>query len=139
MDFEFVSQNWILFLALALILTLIIIEPMRQKSMGIKMLSALRVPQVVNHESATVVDVCKPEEFAASHIPDAINIPLSEIADASKKLKKVKDKPIILSCRTGSRANKAARQLAKQGFETIYVLSGGLAAWQKENLPVSQT
>ncbi len=138
MDFEFISQNWILFLALALILILIVIEPMRQKSMGIKMISALRVPQIVNHESATVVDVCKPDEYAAGHIPDAINLPLSEIAEASEKLKKVKDKPIILSCRTGSRANKAAGKLSKQGFEDIYVLSGGLAAWQKENLPVSK-
>ncbi len=138
MDVEFISQNWVLFLALALIMTLIVLEPMRQSSLGIKKISPLRVPQVMNHESATVVDVSKTEEFAAGHILDAINLPLSQFAEASETLAKHKDKPIILTCRTGSRANSAATKLAKQGFNDIYVLTGGIAAWQKENLPVSQ-
>ncbi|MFT5260865.1 MAG: rhodanese-related sulfurtransferase [Saprospiraceae bacterium] len=138
MDIEFFSQNWILFLALAMICTLIIMEPMRQKALGVKMVNALRVPQIMNHDSAKVVDVSKAADFAAGHIPDAINLPMDQISEASEKLAKFKDKPIILTCRTGSRANAAAAKLAKQGFSDLYVLSGGFAAWQKEKLPVKK-
>lgn len=138
MDFEFIAQNWILFLALALICTLIILEPMRQKSLGIKAINALRVPQMMNHQAAKVIDVSKTDVFAAGHIPGAMNLPVAEISTAAEKLAKFKDKPIILTCRTGSRANAAAAKLAKQGFNDLYVLSGGFAAWQKEKLPVTQ-
>lgn len=139
MDLEFLAQNWHLFLALIVILALLILEPWLLKLSGIKMIGPLRVSQLVNHESATVLDVCTHKEFSDGHIPDAVNVPLSELAkQAEDKLGKHKDKPVIISCRTGNRAKGAARKLVRAGFRDIYILSGGNSAWQKENLPISK-
>ena len=139
MDIEFLSQNWHLFLTLAFILALLFLEPYLLKLSGIKSVGPLRVTQLVNHDSAQVVDVCTDKEFSEGHIPDAVSLPLSSLkADADKKLAKSKDKPVIVSCRSGNRAKSAAKKLSKLGFKDIYILSGGNAAWQKENLPMSK-
>ena len=139
MDLEFLAQNWHLILTLIVVLALLIFEPWLLKLSGIKMIGPLRVTQLVNHDSAMVVDVCTRKEFSEGHIPDALNLPLSDLAkEAENKLGKNKEKPVIISCRTGSRAKGAARKLARAGFRDIYILSGGNAAWQKENLPISK-
>lgn len=139
MDIEFLSQNWHLILALFVIIGLLVFEPYLLKLSGIKTIGPLRVTQLVNHQSAVVVDVCTQKEFTQGHIPDALNLPLSDISrDAEQKLAKSRDNPVIISCRSGNRAKGAARKLVKLGFKDIYILSGGNAAWQKENLPISK-
>ncbi len=138
MDVEFLSQNWYLILTLVVILALLVLEPVLLKAAGINPIAPLRVTQLVNRESAAVLDVSSAKEFAMGHIPDAINVPFAEISKASEKLNKHLDKPVIVSCRSGSRAKGAAKKLSKQGFKTIYILSGGNVAWQKENLPMSK-
>ena len=139
MDLEFLIQNWYLILTLIVVLALLIFEPQLLKLSGIKMIGPLRVTQLVNHDSAMVVDVCTRKEFSEGHIPEALNVPLSDLAkEAEGKLGKNKDKPVIVSCRSGSRAKGAARKLVRAGFKDIYILSGGNMAWQKENLPVSK-
>ena len=139
MDIEFLSQNWHLILALVVILALLFLEPQLLKLSGIKPVGPLRVTQLVNRDSAIILDVCTHKEFGEGHIPDAINVPLSDIPGGlGKKLTKSKDKPVIISCRSGNRAKSAARKLNKQGFKDIYILSGGNMAWQKENLPMSK-
>lgn len=139
MDIEFLSQNWHLILTLVVVLALLFLEPYLLKLSGIKPIGPLRVTQLVNHESAMVLDVCTPKEFSQGHIPEAINVPLSNISgELDKKVAKSKDKPVIVSCRSGNRAKGAARKLGKLGFKDIYILTGGNAAWQKENLPMSK-
>ena len=138
MDIEFLSQNWHLILTLVFILGLLVLEPYLLKMSGIKTVAPLRVTQLVNHDSALVLDVCTDKEFAEGHIPDAVNLPLSRLSsEADKTLEKSKDKPVIISCRSGNRAKSAAKKLSKLGFKDIYILSGGNAAWKKENLPMS--
>jgi len=137
-DIEFLSQNWHLILTLVFILGLLVLEPYLLKMSGIKTVAPLRVTQLVNHDSALVLDVCTDKEFAEGHIPDAVNLPLSRLSsEADKTLEKSKDKPVIISCRSGNRAKSAAKKLSKLGFKDIYILSGGNAAWKKENLPMS--
>lgn len=139
MDIEFLSQNWHLILTLVVILALLFLEPYLLKLSGIKMVGPLRVTQLVNHDSAMILDVCTRKEFSEGHIPDALNVPLSDLAnEAGGKLGKEKGRPVIISCRTGNRAKGAAKKLARLGFKDIYILRGGNAAWQKENLPISK-
>jgi rhodanese-related sulfurtransferase len=138
-DLEFLSQNWHLVLTLVAILALLLFEPYLLKLSGIKSVGPLRVTHLVNRESATVLDVCTNKEFNQGHIPDAVNLPLSDIgSQAESKLVKAKEKPVIISCRSGNRAKSAAKKLSKLGFKDLYILSGGNAAWQKENLPMSK-
>jgi len=137
-DLDFLIQNWYLILTLIIILALLLLEPYLLKLSGIKSVGPLGVTQLVNHQSAAIVDVCTTKEFNAAHIPDAINVPLSEMASQADKIGRDKDKPVIISCRSGSRAKSAAKKLSKQGFKDLYILTGGNTAWEKENLPMKR-
>ena len=46
--------------------------------------------------------------------------------------------PILIVDQNGLAANSIAKKLADNGFKKVHVLSGGLAAWQKENFPLAQ-
>lgn len=138
MDIDFITQNWMLFAALAVILVLLAVDPLLRRASGIKPVSALQLPLLISHEDAVVVDVCEPAEFRKGHIPDSINLPVSEIKQSMDRLEKYRDKPVVLSCRSGSRANRVASILRRNNFKNIYVLSGGMLSWEKENLPVER-
>tara|TARA_B100001079_G_C16381259_1_gene502160 strand:- start:980 stop:1402 length:423 start_codon:yes stop_codon:yes gene_type:complete len=140
MDLDFIANNWHLFAALIVISLLIGIDTMRRGGAGANQVSAVQLPQLINQENAVVVDVCPPEEFRKGHIPAAINIPVDQIKEQLGQLEKFrkKDRPIVLSCRSGQRASRAAAVLRKNEFERVYTLSGGLAAWEKENLPLER-
>lgn len=85
-----------------------------------------------------LVDVCEPNEYREGHIPRAVNVPLSQLKERLGELEKYKQRPIVLSCRSGNRSLKAAIMLKRQGFTKVYSLAGGLLAWQRENLPVEK-
>ncbi|MBT4404174.1 MAG: rhodanese-like domain-containing protein [Acidiferrobacteraceae bacterium] len=140
MDLDFIANNWHLFAALIVISLLIGIDTMRRGGAGANQVSAVQLPQLINQENAVVVDVCQPEEFRKGHIPAAINIPVEQIKEQLGQLEKFrkKDRPIVLSCRSGQRASRAAAVLRKNEFKRVYTLSGGLAAWEKENLPLER-
>ena len=140
MDLDFIANNWHLFAALIAISLLIGIDTMRRGGASANQVSAVQLPQLINQENAVVVDVCQPEEFRKGHIPAAINIPVEQIKEQLGQLEKFrkKDRPIVLSCRSGQRASRAAAVLRKNEFKRVYTLSGGLAAWEKENLPLER-
>lgn len=80
---------------------------------------------------AVVVDVRTREEYREGHIPGAKNLPLHRLDDLAKRNLPQKDQPIILYCRSGSRANQALRLLKKLGYTQLYNL-GGIGRWHGE-------
>ncbi|HEY5682667.1 MAG TPA: rhodanese-like domain-containing protein [Sulfuricaulis sp.] len=135
---QFVVENWYLFVALGVILFLLLSGPISQQMYGIKNANAAQTVQLLNRENGVVVDVCEPKEFSAGHIPNAVNLPLSPLKNRLPDLQKYKDKPIIVSCRSGNRSLKGAVILRKHGFATVYTLAGGLLGWERDNLPVEK-
>lgn len=137
---EFISQNWYLFIALIAILAMLALDPLRRKSSGIKPVTAVELPQLMNHEGAVVLDVGEPTEFKKGHIPKALNVPISQLSNDLGRLEKYRNKgtPIVLSSRTNQQANRAAAILKKHSFSNLYTLSGGLGSWEKENLPLER-
>jgi len=74
---------------------------------------------------ATLVDVRSPEEFAEKHVDGARNIPVGDIESRLSELPK--DHPVVVYCRSGMRAARAASALRAAGF-TAYNM-GGVDAW----------
>ena len=89
-----------------------------------------------SRQNAVIVDVNEADKFKNGHISHAINLPFGNFVNSIGKLKKHKTKPIVLICETGAQSKKAAPLLKKNEFADVYVLSGGLAAWRKDNLPL---
>jgi rhodanese-related sulfurtransferase len=100
--------------------------------------SALQVTQMINRGKTAVIDVRTAEEFAGGHLRDAKNIPLADLAGRIGELDKSRTKTVVLVCQAGARSDKAARQLTAAGFDDVYGLDGGMAAWQAAGLPVTK-
>ena len=81
-----------------------------------------------------VLDVRTAEEYAAGHIPGALNIPFDQVA---KRISEV-DAPhgVALYCLMGPRARLGESALLGAGYTSVLHLEGGLAAWQAAGLPV---
>jgi rhodanese-related sulfurtransferase len=135
MPLEFIANNWYLFVALVVVLGLLLLEPIRQHASGLRKVSPLEMPQVTR-DASVIVDVSEPDEYKKGHIPNAVNMTLKTMQSGLGKLEKQKKKTMVVVCRSGNKAPAAARFLLKSGFEKTYVLTGGMMAWQKENLPV---
>jgi NADPH-dependent 2,4-dienoyl-CoA reductase/sulfur reductase-like enzyme/rhodanese-related sulfurtransferase len=81
----------------------------------------------VGRTDALLLDVREPEEFARGHIPDAINLPLSQMRERYGELPTNRD--IWVYCGVGQRSYFASRFLAQHGCRTR-TLSGGYATYQ---------
>jgi rhodanese-related sulfurtransferase len=101
--------------------------------------TALQATQMMNRGKATaVIDVRSSDEFAAGHLRDAKSIPLADLGNRIGELDKTKTKTVIVVCQSGARADKAARQFKAAGFEDVYTLDGGIAAWTAAGLPLTK-
>jgi len=99
---------------------------------------ALEVVQLINRRDAVVIDMRESAEYAAGHIANARHIPPAQFADHLKTLEKFKSRPIIVSCRSGSRAASAIDVLRKNGFNEVFMLRGGIPAWQQAGMPLEK-
>ncbi len=85
----------------------------------------------------TVLDVRPPEEFAAGHLPGAVNIPLKELEQRVQELPH--NQEIVAYCRGPYcvLAYEAVAQLRKQGFSARR-MEEGFPEWRLAGLPVEQ-
>ena len=79
------------------------------------------------------------EKFNLGHIPNAINIPFSELSNTMDKLKKESNKTILVYCNSGNSSGKAMKFLSQKEFVSVMSIEGGFSEWTKSQLPVSQT
>jgi rhodanese-related sulfurtransferase len=81
-------------------------------------------------EELHLVDVREPYENADFNI-GGILLPLGEIRGMQiDEIEDLKDKEVILYCRSGNRSAQAAMFLETMGFENTKNLVGGVLAWQ---------
>ena len=93
---------------------------------------------MINQGKTLILDVREPAEFGAGHVRDAKNIPLKELNKRVAELEKFKSKTVIVVCSSGVQSSKATSQLKVAGFNEVFSLSGGLAAWQAQGLPTTK-
>ena len=78
-----------------------------------------------------ILDVRRPDEFAAGHIPNAINVANETIGMAEIPELPDKDQLIMVYCRSGRRSKEASEKLVKLGYTNI-VEFGGILDWKGE-------
>ena len=78
-----------------------------------------------------ILDVRRADEFAAGHIPGAINVANESIGTAEIPELPDKDQLIMVYCRSGRRSIEAAEKLMKLGYTNI-VEFGGILDWTGE-------
>ena len=113
-------------------------ELSRFSGAGGAQVGTLEATRLMNQGVCLILDVRDAKEFAAGHLPRARHIPLGELAGRLGEIGKFKEKPVIVTDRTGARSGAACRLLRKSGFNNVYQLKGGVAAWQQASLPVEK-
>lgn len=83
----------------------------------------------------TTLDVRSEEEFTSGHVPGAINVPHNQIEAHLNQIQHLKDKPVLIYCRSGRRAAMAETTLTALGFTQIYHLEGDMQGWSRNQLP----
>lgn len=97
---------------------------------------ALLARQQKGDPALFVLDVRTPEEFAAGHVPGAVNIPHEQVAARAADVPK--DKDVVIYCRSGRRSALAAEALAAKGYTRLGHLDGDMLAWEAKGLPVER-
>ncbi|MBE6698829.1 MAG: rhodanese-like domain-containing protein [Ruminococcaceae bacterium] len=78
-----------------------------------------------------ILDVRRPDEFAAGHIPNAVNVPNESIGTDEISELPNKEQLIMVYCRSGRRSKEASEKLVKLGYTNI-VEFGGILDWKGE-------
>lgn len=78
-----------------------------------------------------ILDVRRSDEFAAGHIPNAINVDSETIGTAEIPELPDKNQLIMVYCRSGRRSKEASEKLVKLGYTNI-VEFGGILDWKGE-------
>ena len=112
--------------------------PLVRGGMGGPSVDTLQATLLMNQQDALVVDVREPAEFEAGHIIGARNMPLSQINARAADLKKNKGKPVVVCCESGTRSGAAVAAFRKHGYEKVFSLNGGIAAWKQAGLPTEK-
>ena len=78
-----------------------------------------------------ILDVRTQEEYDTGHIPGAILIPNTEIADRAEQELPNKDQLLLVYCRSGNRSKQASLILVELGYTNIREF-GGINDWPYE-------
>lgn len=100
-------------------------------------ITAAELAERVKSNHLKLVDVREPHELEISALPNAVNIPLGQLAARLSELDSAED--MVLFCKSGSRSARALELLVSAGFRKVKNLKGGINAWAREvdtNLPV---
>jgi rhodanese-related sulfurtransferase len=93
---------------------------------------------LINRESPLLVDLSARADFEKAHVPSARHVAMSQFDPEHKDLAKAKELPVVLIDKDGRSLDKPAQRLVKAGFAKVYVLGGGVFAWQQAQLPVAK-
>jgi rhodanese-related sulfurtransferase len=89
------------------------------------------VDMMAQESGYIILDVRRPDEFAAGHIPGAINVANETIGTDEIPELPNKDQLIMVYCRSGRRSKEASEKLVKLGYTNI-VEFGGILDWKGE-------
>ncbi len=85
-----------------------------------------------------LLDVREPAEFAAGHLPGAVNIPRGVVEfqiGAHPTFASAQAEPILVYCLSGGRSALAVENLQKLGYTGTVSLAGGYKGWTEAGLP----
>lgn len=131
--FEFIGNHFIL---VSIFLFLLVAFFVNEGKQGGAAISTNNLVSLVNREDAVVLDLRDSKDYGAGHIAGALNIPYGSIDSRLGEIESHKQKPVVLVCKMGQHSGAIGKKLRAQGFENVRRLSGGMAEWSANSLPV---
>ncbi len=82
-------------------------------------------------DAPVMIDVREPYEWEVQHLDNVKKIQLNQLPMKLDELTDVKDKEVVMICRSGNRSGRATEFLKQQGFANVRNLKGGMKAWKE--------
>jgi adenylyltransferase/sulfurtransferase len=82
---------------------------------------------------AQLIDVREPWEWAISHIPGAVLIPMGDIPARTSEIDP--NRPVVVHCAVGARSAKVVETLLRAGYTRVFNLAGGILEWANRQFP----
>jgi rhodanese-related sulfurtransferase len=105
---------------------------------SINVLSVKNFEKKAAKKNVVLIDVRPPEEVAEGHLAGSMNINfLGE--NFSQEIEVLnKNNTYLIYCRTGNKSRKATDLMEKAGFKHVYMLDGGITAWDQAGKPIEK-
>jgi rhodanese-related sulfurtransferase len=89
-------------------------------------------------QAPRLVDLRTPVEFAAAHVPGAVNVPVKELEKRLDEVRPAKGQDLVIYCLDGNRTREAEPVLYSHDIDNFYHLKGSLEGWLQKNYPVEK-
>ncbi|WP_457640342.1 rhodanese-like domain-containing protein [Persephonella sp.] len=104
-------------------------------SFAFENISAEQFSKLIKKKDVIILDVRTPEEYAKDgHIKGSNLIPVQVFRYIY--LAGLKDKEVLVYCRSGNRSVTASKMLEQMGVKKVYNLKGGIIEWKSKGFPV---
>jgi rhodanese-related sulfurtransferase len=107
---------------------------------GIRFITLAEAEDLFARAGAVFIDSRSREEFAAGHVPGALNIPLEESKQglSGANLPYPQGQTLVVYCEGGDcqTSLSLAKLIHEQGFRDIRIFTGGWTGWSAAGLPV---
>lgn len=96
-----------------------------------KQMSAIQLDEFLqeNTQDTVLIDVRETHELANGMLENAQHIPMNSFPAQIGELESVKDRSIVLICRSGQRSAQVGQYLEQLGFSDVINLQDGMNAW----------
>jgi rhodanese-related sulfurtransferase len=134
---EFTANHLLLVGGFVAVLVLLVWTEVARRVRGVAELSPAQAVPWINDPNAVIVDISPVADFNRGHIVNARNLQASRLANPDAEILKLKDRKLLVVCKTGQTAASAAQNLRKLGAAEVAVLKGGMAQWRSDQFPVT--
>ncbi len=135
---EFVAENLFLVLMFAGLTVFLLATLVGRFTRGYRELTPAELTLMMNRENALVIDMSPIADYQKAHIPGSRHVAPSQFDPENKDLAKVRERPVVVVCRSGTTCGGAAKRLVKAGFSSVHTLGGGIQQWQAAELPLTR-
>ena len=134
---EFTANHPLLVAGFMAVLILLIWTEATRRLRGVAELSPAQAVPWINDPNAVIVDISPVADFNRGHIVNARHVQASRLANPDAEILKLKDRKLLVVCKSGQSAAAAAQSLRKLGAAEVAILKGGMAQWRSDQFPVT--
>jgi rhodanese-related sulfurtransferase len=135
---QFVNNHLVLCLLFVVLVVALIVTQIMVLLRKYKELTPAGLTQLINRDNPLLIDLSAIADFEKMHVPGAKHVAMSQFDPEHKDLVKARELPVVVMDKDGRNSERAAQRLVKAGFTRVYLLGGGVLAWQQAQLPVAK-
>ena len=135
---SFLGQNIIWVIILLLLIIAYCYYEYKTVSVSGYHISVRVAVNLVNDKNTNIIDLRKGADYAKGHISDSRNISEQLLYKNLKRYFRDSSASILLIGDKLHSADKVATELKKKGYRNIKILSGGMKAWIKDQMPIEK-